>query len=178
MSGIRVVPGLKGRAAYANGVAFANPAVKLLTNFSGNQDDNPLSKRIATAMIDAKADIIFTMLNAGRTGAIEACRERGAKQIGNVRDWVSAMPDVFVASAIADSGIAVYKSIEDLVAGRLATGSVDKIGLARPDAVRLTVSSDVAPDIRSRIDALAKRVTSGEVAVSTTWEGPEFSPPA
>jgi len=87
MSGIRVVPGLKGRAAFANGIIHANPATRLLTNFSGNQDDNVLSKRVATAMIDARADIIFTMLNAGRTGAIEACRERGVKQIGNVRDW-------------------------------------------------------------------------------------------
>jgi ABC transporter substrate-binding protein PnrA-like len=55
MSGIRVVPGLKGRAAFANGVAFANPQARLLTNFSGSQDDNALSKRVAAAMIDAKA---------------------------------------------------------------------------------------------------------------------------
>jgi basic membrane protein A and related proteins len=47
MSGIRVKPGLKGRAAYANGVAYADPSVKLLTNFSGDQDDNELSKKIA-----------------------------------------------------------------------------------------------------------------------------------
>ncbi|UUZ78497.1 BMP family ABC transporter substrate-binding protein [Polaromonas sp. P1(28)-13] len=35
MSGIRVRPGLKGRAAYAAGVRATNPNVKLLTNFSG-----------------------------------------------------------------------------------------------------------------------------------------------
>ena len=74
-----------------------------------------LSKRVATAMIDARADIIFTMLNAGRTGAIEACRERGVKQIGNVRDWVAAMPTVFIASAVADSGVAVLRAVEDLI---------------------------------------------------------------
>src|SRR5690606_9627046 len=38
-SGIRVPPGLRARASYAAGVKHANPEVKLLTNFSGNQDD-------------------------------------------------------------------------------------------------------------------------------------------
>jgi basic membrane protein A and related proteins len=178
MSGIRVVPGLKGRAAFANGVAFANPQATLLTNFSGSQDDRALAKRVATAMIDSKADIIFTMLNAGRIGAIEACRERGAKQIGNVRDWVADVPDVFVASAIADSGIAVAKAVEDLTAGTLKTGAIEKIGLARPDAVRLSVSSAVASDQRQRLERLAERIRAGELEVGTTWNGPEFQNPS
>jgi basic membrane protein A len=72
MSGIRVVPGLKSCAAFAHGLAHANPSVRLLTNFSGNQDDNALSKHIVSAMIDAGADIIFTMLNAGRNPASPA----------------------------------------------------------------------------------------------------------
>ncbi|OYW97936.1 MAG: hypothetical protein B7Z14_16330 [Bosea sp. 32-68-6] len=77
MSGIRVTPGLKGRAAYAAGVAHADPKVILLTNFSGNQDDNALSEKIARAMIAKDAQVIFTMLNAGRDGVTAACRERG-----------------------------------------------------------------------------------------------------
>lgn len=178
MSGIRVVPGLKGRAAYANGVKHAGGSIKLLTNFSGNQDDNALSKRVALAMIDAKADIIFTMLNAGRTGVIEACRERAVKQIGNVRDWTTAMPDVFVASAVADSGVALQKAVEDLKAGRLKLGAIDKIGLARPDAVRLAISPAVAPAIRQRVEALAAQIASGAVTVSTDWTGPEFANPS
>jgi basic membrane protein A and related proteins len=178
MSGIRVVPGLKGRAAFAHGVAHADPAVRLLTNFSGNQDDNALSKRVATAMIDAKADIIFTMLNAGRMGAIEVCRERGAKQIGNVRDWVSAVPDVFIASAVADSGVAVLRAIEDLARGAVAANAVVKIGLARPDAVRLAMSAALGDDIRARVDDLARKIRDGEVEVPTTWSGSEFPNPA
>lgn len=178
MSGIRVVPGLKGRAAYAHGIAHANPQVRLLTNFSGNQDDNPLSKRIAAAIIADKADVIFTMLNAGRSGAIDACREGGARQIGNVRDWTTVMPDVFIASAIADSGIALLRAAEDLTAGTLKTNSVEKIGLARPDAVRLAMSPAVGDDIRKKIEALAADIKDGRVRVPTDWSGPEFQTPA
>jgi basic membrane protein A and related proteins len=177
MSGIRVVPGLKGRAAFAHGVAYANPGVRLLTNFSGSQDDNALSKRIAGAMIGSKADIIFTMLNSGRLGAIEACREFGAKQIGNVADWVAQVPDVFIASAVANSGVAVLQAIEDLVRGALASNAVIKIGVARPDAVRLTMAAAVSDDIRKRINALAQQIKEGGVEVPTTWDGSEFPNP-
>ena len=113
MSGIRVRPGLKGRAAFVAGVKATRPEVKVLSNFSGSQDDNALSKKVALAQIDAGADIIFTMLNAGRTGAIDACRERGARQIGNVVDWVALNPQVFIASAIADVSMAVFEAIHD-----------------------------------------------------------------
>jgi basic membrane protein A and related proteins len=177
MSGIRVGPGLKGRAAFAQGVTSANPSVRLLTNFSGNQDDNILSRRVAAAMIDAKTDIIFTMLNAGRAGAIEVCREREAKQIGNFGDWVAAMPDVFIASAVADSGVAVLRAVEDLVRGAVATNAVQKIGLARPEAVRLTMSPGLGEDVRGRINALAQRIRDGVVEVPTTWNGSEFPNP-
>jgi basic membrane protein A len=177
MSGIRVVPGLKGRAAYLNGVAHADPKVRVLTNFSGNQDDNPLSKRVAAAMIAAGADVIFTMLNAGRTGAIEACREGGAKQIGNVRDWVAAMPDVFIGSAVANSGIALLRAVEDLNAGALKPGTIERIGLARPDAVRLTMSDAVSADVRKKVEDLATAIKDGKVQVSTEWSGEEFRTP-
>lgn len=177
MSGIRVVPGLKGRAAFANGVAFAAPNVKLLTNFSGNQDDSALSKKVALAMADAGADIIFTMLNAGRTGAIEACRERKIAQIGNVGDWVATTPDVFVASAIADSGLAVLAACEDMMQGKFQPGTIKKVGLSRPAAVRLSTGPGVPQAVRERLDQAAADIVSGMLVVSTQWEGPEFANP-
>lgn len=177
MSGIRVKPGLKGRAAYANGVRYANPEVKLLTNFSGNQDDNALSHRVATAMIGGGADIIFTMLNAGRAGAVEACREHGAKQIGNVVDWTKVAPDVFVASAYADSGMAVYDAVSDFAKGVFKPGLVRSIGVETPKAVRLTMGADVPEALRAEIADLTAKMASGEIEVSTAWDGTEFVTP-
>ena len=178
MSGIRVTPGLKGRAAYAAGVKHANPNVKLLTNFSGNQDDNALSKKVAAAMISSGADVIFTMLNAGRTGAIDACREQGVKQIGNVRDWVTSNPDVFVASAVADSGLAVLNAVRDVVNGTFKPGVFRHIGLEQPEAVRLAMAPDVPAEVRTKIEALAAEIVAGRLAVPTEWSGEELANPA
>jgi basic membrane protein A len=178
MSGIRVTPGLKGRAAFANGVKHANPSVKLITNFSGNQDDNALSKKVALAMIDGGADIIFTMLNAGRTGAIDACKEKGVKQIGNVGDWVAMRRGVFVASAVADSGLAVFNAVRDVAENTFKPGVIHKIGLEQPDAVRLVIAADVPAEIKAKIDLLAADIVARRVDVSTEWSGEEFANPA
>jgi basic membrane protein A and related proteins len=177
MSGIRVTPGLKGRAGWAAGVAHTNPGATLLTNFSGNQDDNALSKKVATAMIAAGADIVFTMLNAGRTGAVEACREKGVQQIGNVVDWTTIVPDVFVASACADSGRAVLQAVTDKVAGRFSPGTVRQVGLEVPEAVRLAMAPRVPEPVRTRIAAIAADIVAGRLKIPHDWTGEEFPTP-
>ncbi len=177
MSGIRVTPGLKGRAAYANGVAFANPNVKLLTNFSGNQDDNALSKKVALAMIAAGADVIFTMLNAGRIGAVEACRERGVQQIGNVVDWTQIEPDVFIASAYADSGQALFDAVKDVASGSFKPGVVRQIGVEALEAVRLTLSPRVPEAVKARLAVLADEIARKQRDTPTEWSGQEFPTP-
>lgn len=177
MSGIRVRPGLKGRAAYAAGARAADPSVRLLTNFSGSQDDNALSRRIALAQIDAGADVIFTMLNAGRTGVVEACRQRGARQIGNVVDWVRSDPGVFIGSAMADVGMGVYEAVEDLRAGAFPAGRVRRIGLSVPGAVGLSLAPDVPARTRERIAAITADIAAGRLVVPEAYDGAEFATP-
>ena len=176
ISGIRVPPGLKGRGAFYHGLSHTNPDAKFLTIFAGDQDDNALSHEVASAEIDAGADIIFTMLNAGRTGAIDAMRERGVHQIGNVRDWYPDHPDVFVASAIADVSVPGLQAARDLAAGTWEPGVVRRIGLEDPKAVSLALAPEVPEDVRARVTELAEGIASGAIEVSVDYDGPEFEP--
>lgn len=80
ISGIRVPPGLKGRGVFYHGLMHTNPEARFLTIFAGDQDDNDLSRRVATADHSEGADIIFTMLNAGRDGATAAMRGTRTRQ--------------------------------------------------------------------------------------------------
>jgi basic membrane protein A len=177
MSGIRVRPGLKGRAGFAAGVRDTDPGVRLLTNFSGQQDDNALSRRVALAEIAAGADIIFTMLNDGRDGVTRACRESGIRQIGNVIDWVRVDPQVFVASAVADVSIGVFNAVRDLVDGRFTPGVVHRVGLTEPAAVRLAMADDVPAALRLRIEQAAEDIRSGRIHVPDSYDGLEFATP-
>ena len=175
MSGIRVPPGLKGRAAYAAGVRDTDPKVKLLTNFSGEQDDNELSYRVAQAQIAAGADVIFTMLNAGRDGATRACREKKVRQIGNVIDWTKVDPEVFVASAWADVGIGVFQAVKDMKLNGAPQSGIIKLGLQDPAAVRLIMGAGVPDAVRLAVEQKSKAIASGQLKVPENYEGPEFS---
>ena len=175
LSGHRVRPGLKGRAAFAAGVAHIDPEIELLTAFCGTQDDNAVSRAWAEAEISAGADVIFTMLNAARQGAIDACRAGGAMQIGNALDWVARDEEVFIASAMARIDLGVERAIHDMVAGQIPSEVVE-LGLADGDYGQLTLGKEVASEIRARIDQIAVMVRNKQITIPDDYTGPEFQP--
>ena len=176
ISGIRVPPGLKGRGGFYNGLMHTRPDAKFVTMFMGNQDDPALARRAAEAEMAAGADIIFTMLNAGRQGATEAMNGK-ARQIGNVIDWTQKDPKVFVGSAVADASIPSLEAFQDLRMGVWKPGVIRHIGLENPQAVSLALAPDVPQDVRQKVDALRQQIISGAVKVSTEYSGEEMSLP-
>ena len=178
ISGIRVRPGLLGRAAYAASVAAANPQVRLLTLFCGTQDDTAVAEAVARAQIAAGADVIFTMLNAAIPGAINAFRTNGAggaRLIGNARDWTALHPDVFAASAMADVGLGVYAACKDWVAGTWPD-LIQHFGVESPDAVRLQLAADLPPEVATQVALWRERLIAGDVQIAETYAGVEFQP--
>lgn len=174
LSGERVRPGLKGRAAFAHGVRAADPSIRLLTTFCGNQHDPPLAARTVERQADAGADVLFAMIDGGRSGAIEACRRRGVAQIGNVLDWTAREPDVFIASAIADSGWGVRAAVRDFLAGRIAPGTRQTMGLADPQVVRLALAERVDSAARAAVDRFAAELRAGSLRIDADYGGSEF----
>lgn len=175
LSGHRVRPGLKGRAAFLAGVAHARPEVKVLTGFCGTQDDNSVTRAWAEAEIAAGVDVLFTMLNGARRGAIEACRAGGARQIGNALDWVETDPEVFLASALARIDLGVERAISDMVAGQVPPGIVE-FGLGEGDVVSLRLGADVPEPAREAVAQAAADLRAGRIAIPDSYEGPEFTP--
>lgn len=172
LSGHRVVPGLKGRAAFAAGVRYADTTVRLVTGFCGTQDDSSVTETWATGMAKERVDIIFTMLNAAREGAIRACRKTGMHQIGNAADWCKINPEVFVASAVARIDLGVIRAITDMRNSRLADEIV-RLGIPE-EAVALSIGNDVPKPIRQEVAGFARQIAGGSLSVSTTYQGPEF----
>jgi basic membrane protein A and related proteins len=175
LSGIRIIPGLHARAAWAQGVHHVDPDLRIVTCFCGTQDDNSVSSRATAQVIDAGADVIYTMLNSGRIGAIETCRSRGVPQIGNVVDWCALHPDVFIGSAIANNGEGVRQWILDVVAGRLQQGVVRWLGMEQPAAVCLKIADRIAPAIRERVEVIGSDLAAGRIALKTEYSGLELS---
>ena len=173
LSGHRVKPGLKGRAAYVAGAKYADPGISVLTSFCGTQDKSPVAQAWAEAQISNGADIIFTMLNGARSGVIEACRSSGIKQIGNAKDWCAILPEIFVASAIANIGVGVRRAIRDAEKGTEPTSKVE-IGLGDENTVSLSMHPDVGEDIRAKVSAAERVLRSDELSIPEIYEGQEF----
>jgi basic membrane protein A len=172
LSGEPVPPGLRGRAGFAAGLAHARPEARLLSGFCGNQHDPALARHWTAAQAGAGAEVQFAMLDGGRPGAIEACRAAGMRAIGNVRDWTTD-DAVFLASAVADNGVAVLAAIETFLAGAFDNR---RIGLEAPEAVRLALAAEVPPGLAARLDGLRDAVRSGAVSVPEEWSGPDWAP--
>lgn len=174
LSGERVQAGLKGRAAFAGGLRWARPDACFLSTFCGAQHDPALASRWVEAQAVAGADVLFTMLGGGRAGAIDACRARGVRQIGDGVDWCALHPEVFVASVFADSGWASYQAIDDFLAGRWRPDARRAVGLEEPHFCRLVTGRDVDVELGRRIAALSADILSGNVVVPDAWQGEEF----
>jgi len=175
LSGHRVVPGLKGRAAFAAGLRHAGTGAGLLTGFCGTQDDSAVTEAWATGLAEGGADIVFTMLNAARSGATRACRATGMRQIGNARDWCAIDRQVFVASALARIDHGVIRAIRDMQAGHSPAAQVH-LGIGDA-AVALSMGADVPDPLRREVAALAQGIGAGAIPVDTTYDGPEFAGP-
>lgn len=83
-------------------------------------------------------------------------------------------PEIFDASAVADSGRCITEAIEDFAAGRLRPGSTTVHGLAEPDYVRLVVAQPLERLYGERLQDWARRLVAGEVRIETTYDGPEL----
>ncbi len=177
LSGERVRPGLLGRAAFVAGVQAEAPGMPVLTAFCGHQHDPALAHRWAGAMFDAGTDILFTMLDGGRPGAIDACRERGTTLIGNVEDWTLREPEVCIASAIADSGWGIARAVDDWRAGRFPAGTHVRVGLADPSVVRLVLAPRLQAAHGAAIAAHAAALVQGRCTLPQDYNGTEFELP-
>jgi len=178
LSGVFISPGRKGRAAYVDGVRAIDPSIRIVTGFCGDQDDPKLAERWIDAEAKVGADIIFTMLNYGRTGAIDACRAHGIHQIGNIRNWCNEEPDVFIGSALSRHSWSIRNWIGDLLTGKLESGHNLHPGLEVPEAVGLAIGQGVVEEIRDEIAEIAAEIVAGTRVVNTDYDGPEFSPDA
>ncbi|WP_454674659.1 BMP family ABC transporter substrate-binding protein [Achromobacter pestifer] len=176
LSGERVRPGLKGRAAFADGVRRVS-GQDPLTAFCGNQHEPELAAAWTRALSARDARVLFAMMDGGRDGVTRVCRETGVWQIGNVLDWVARDPQVYLASALADSGLCVQRAAADHAAGTLAVGRVTRFGLEEAASLRLVLGAKVGVEERRVLDEWAERLASGTLDIAPDYAGAEFSLP-
>lgn len=175
LSGEKVRPGLKGRAAFADGVRASGRDCQLATGFCGHQHRPELAHALTRRLHDEGADVVFAMIDGGRPGVTRACHELGMTQIGNVLDWVVRNPEIFIASAIADSGACVEEAVADWLTGLWQGGSHRIHGAAEPQFVRLHMREDIALEHAATVEGWRLQLAEGHYLPSEDYQGPEVS---
>ncbi|MBL8382696.1 MAG: BMP family ABC transporter substrate-binding protein [Burkholderiales bacterium] len=169
LSGERVRAGLKGCAAFAAGLGHARADARFVSEFCGAQHDADLAAACVAAQHRQGADIIFTMLGAGRAGAIRQCRELGVRQIGDGIDWCALEPEVFLAAAVAESGWGSFRAVADFLGGSFRPGAHVTVGLEDAQVCRLAIGRGVPDAVRARVAQLAQQLPGG-AALATQWD--------
>jgi len=113
--------------AFAAGAKSVNPGVKVVTKFTGKNDDVAAAQQATLQAIDEGADYLIHQTNSGVSGFVKACEERKVWCFGANEDQ-NMMSAQMVGSAIID----VEKPFVDLAklvkAGRYK-GEVQLVGM-------------------------------------------------
>lgn len=177
-SGEKVPPGLRGRAAFAHGLVAAGFEGGFATQFCGHQHQPAWAQAcVSKTAKETQIDVLFAMIDGGRPGVSQACREHQIWQIGNVLDWVARDPEVFMASAICDSGAAIAQAIQDFAQGQLALGGYKSFGLEAPELVRLQMADWVPDAVKHRIAQWQQQIVDGTLQIHEHYEGSEYPLP-
>ncbi len=151
---------------YHAGVHTANPEVKVLRQYANSFTDIAMGKAIANSMYEDDADIVFHAAGPVGDGLIESAKEREKWAIGVDKDQNSLAPDNVLTSAMKRVDNAMFNVVKDLQEGKFNGGSSVVYGLS-DGGVDIAPSSDkhVPASILEEVDALKKKVISGEIAV-------------
>ena len=158
---------------YKQGAAFYDPSIKVEVNYTNDYDDPAKGKDCAKVLHDRGADVIFQIASKAGDGVFEAAEEGGFYAIGVDSDQKYINDAVIICSMKKEVGNSIYDAIAKIVSGDvsqlsttwvadMSNGYVD-IGYGEAGATQ-----QVSDDIKDQVDALAKRIVSGEIVVDTT----------
>jgi basic membrane protein A len=165
----------KYEAGFTAGARAADPHVKVQVAYpsqpsaSADGGDPAKAKKAALAMYDAGADVVFGADGESAKGVIEAAHDRGLWAIGADSDkYLEADPSVrdsILTSMLKRADVATYTIAMEIANGVAKDGN-NVFGVGA-DGVGYSTSGGFVDPIKSKLDAFAARIASGEILVPT-----------
>ena len=164
---------LKISRMFAARIREAYPEVKVVINYTNDYDDPAKGKDCAIALNDQKADVIFQIASAAGDGVFQAANQRGFYAIGVDSDQKHIDPEVIICSMKKEVGNSIYDAVKALASGDaskwgttwVADMSNGYVGIGYGDE---RMPQQVSDELKSAVEEMAKKITSGEIKVETT----------
>ena len=106
VGGTPINPIINGSKGFAQGVAYVDPDVKVLSENTGSMDDVNKAKELAKGFISQGADVLSPIANQSSLGVMEAAEEEGAYGIGSGAGQNDVAPTMAITSVIKDTSVA------------------------------------------------------------------------
>ncbi len=132
------------RRGFELGAKSVNPKVTVKASYTNDWNDVAKAKEATVALLASGVDVVYNMLDAAAAGVLQTLSDKGAYAIGYFEDQLSLAPKTVLTSAVQNYGLAI-ESIAEIANSGQMKGEIYKIGLDKPDIVRLGEFSSVVP---------------------------------
>ncbi|MGE5572475.1 MAG: BMP family lipoprotein, partial [Bacteroidota bacterium] len=155
-------------AGYMAGARYVDPEVEVLYSYVGAWADPAKGKELTLVQFNQGADIVWQAAGRSGLGVIKAAEETNHYALGADSDQCHLAPKNVLTNGMKFVDNTIYTAIEQVISGKFK-GGVHVLGLAEK-GLGYTASL-VPPDIVAKVDALVRKVTSGELAIPDTIQG-------
>ena len=150
-------------AGYQAGAKAADPGITTLNGYSQDWDDLAKCKEVALDQISKGSKIVFQVAGGCGLGALDAAKEKGVWGIGVDADQAYLGQQV-MTSAVKRVDQAVFLTIKSVIDGTWKGGGNSVFGLADNGVGLGTISPKVSTEDIQTVDAVRKKIVSGEIA--------------
>lgn len=161
---------------YKQGALYANPDIKVVTNYANTYEDPAKGKECALALHNQGADVIFQIAGNTGNGVFAAAQEAGFYVIGVDQDQKISAPEYdkqIICSMKKEVGLSIYDTIKTFIeeekwegarvwTADMATGYVS-IAYGNEDS-----EQQISDAIKSEVEEIAGKIVSGDIVVDTT----------
>ena len=161
---------------YKQGALYANPDIKVVTNYANTYEDPAKGKECALALHNPGADVIFQIAGNTGNGVFAAAQEAGFYAIGVDQDQKISAPEYdkqIICSMKKEVGLSIYDTIKTFIeeekwegarvwTADMATGYIS-IAYGNEDS-----EQQISDAIKSEVEEIAGKIVSGDIVVDTT----------
>ena len=161
---------------YKQGALYANPDIKVVTNYANTYEDPAKGKECALALHNQGADVIVQIAGNTGNGVFAAAQEAGFYAIGVDQDQKISAPEYdkqIICSMKKEVGLSIYDTIKTFIeeekwegarvwTADMATGYVS-IAYGNEDS-----EQQISDAIKSEVEEIAGKIVSGDIVVDTT----------
>jgi len=171
IGGQAVPPVQRAEIGFRAGVAAVAPEVEISVAYADTFEDPAIGKEMALAQFGAGADILFAVAGKTGLGAFEAAGEQpgGRWVIGSDVSLLEPVPETELAAVRKGIDTAVYKTIQDLVAGKFQPG-IRELGVAEGGVALDPIDDRVPADVLQVVQAFKDQIIAGSLIVPATSE--------